>query len=75
MGFRLLDVKSHDGTKSDMTESNDQQSVALIIAAKYSLRAQQRVRTWEERVKAIARMNVASKLAKAGMTRDQQTLS
>ena len=58
-----------------MTESNDQQSLALIIAAKDSLRAQQRVRTWEERVAAIARMNVESKLAKAGMSRAQLTQS
>ena len=57
-----------------MTESNDQQSLALIIAAKDSLRAQQRVRTWEERVKAIARMNIAGKNAKASMARAQKTL-
>ena len=75
MGFRLPDVKSHDDAKSDMTESNDQQSLALIIAAKDSLRAHQRVRTWEERVRAIAQMNVASKLAKAAMARAQQSLS
>ena len=61
--------------KSDMTESNDQQSLALIIAAKDSLRAQQRGRTWEERVQAIARMNVASTLAKATIARARQTLS
>ena len=67
-------MSSHDDAKSDMTESTDQQSLALVIAAKDSLRAQQRVKSWEESVKAIARMNVASKLAKAGMARAQQTL-
>lgn len=50
-----------------MTEQADKQSLALIVAAKESVRAQQRVRTWEERVHAIARMNVANKQAKASM--------
>ena len=68
-------MKSHDDAKSDMTESNDQQSLARIIAAKDSLRTHQRVKTWEERVQAIARMNVASRVAKASMARAQQTLS
>ena len=58
-----------------MTEQTGKQSLALIVAAKDSLRAQQCVRSWEERVKAIARMNVASKLAKAAMARAQQTLN
>ena len=68
-------MNSHDDAKSDMTDSNDQQSLALIIAAKYSPRAQQRVGTWEERVKAITRMNVASKLAKAAMALAQQRMN
>ena len=68
-------MKSHDDANSGMTESNDQQSLALIIAAKDSLRAQQCAKTWEERVMAIARTNVASKLAKACMARAQQTMN
>lgn len=47
--------------------NRDQEKLALLIAAKESFRADQRTRTWEERVEAIARMNAASKLAKAGM--------
>jgi hypothetical protein len=58
-----------------MTEQTDKKSLALIIAAKESLRAEQRVKTWEERVQAIARMNVASRHAKASMARAQQTPS
>ena len=57
-----------------MTAQTDKQSLALILAAKESLRAQQQVKTWEERVKAIARMNVASKQAKASMVRSTQVL-
>ena len=57
-----------------MTEQTDKQRLALIVAAKASLRAEQRVKTWEERVQAIARMNVASRQAKAGMSRAAQTL-
>ena len=56
-----------------MTEQTDKQSLALIIVAKESLRAVQRVKTWEERVKVIARMNVASKHAKAGMANSRST--
>ena len=67
-------MKSHDGTIDGMMKPNDKQSLALIIVAKDSLRAQQCAKKWEERVKVIARMNVASKLAKAGMARAQQTL-
>ena len=52
-----------------MTEQTDKQSLAIIVASKESLRAHQRVKTWEERVQAIARMNVASKQAKASMAR------
>ena len=50
-----------------MESDLDQRKAAHIIAAKTSLRAAQRCRTWEQRVQAIARMNAASKLAKAGM--------
>jgi len=57
-----------------MTEQTDKLSLALILAAKQSLRAEQRVKTWEERVRAIARMNIASKQAKASMSRATQTL-
>ena len=58
-----------------MTEETDKQSLALIVAAKESLRAEQRIKTWEERVQAIARMNVASKHAKASMGRATRTAS
>ena len=57
-----------------MTAQTDKQSLALILAAKESLRAQQQVKTWEKRVQAIARMNVASKQAKASMARSTQAL-
>lgn len=56
-----------------MTEQTDKQRLALIVAAKRSLRTEQRVKTWEERVQAIARMNVASKRAKASMARVEET--
>lgn len=58
-----------------MTEQTDKHSLARIVAAKESLRAEQRVKTWEERVPAIARMNVASKQAKASMARALRMLS
>lgn len=45
----------------------DERKTALIVAAKASFRSAQKSLTWEQRVEAIARMNVASKLAKAGM--------
>lgn len=50
-----------------MESELDQRKAALIVAAKASFRATQRKQTWEQRVQAIARMNAASKLAKAGM--------
>lgn len=50
-----------------MTTDSDQRKTSLIIAAKASLRATRRNQTWEQRVQAFARMNEASKLAKAGM--------
>ena len=57
-----------------MTEQTDKQSLALIVAAKESLCAEQLVRTWKERVRAIARMNIASKQANESMARAAQTL-
>ena len=57
-----------------MTEQTAKRSLALIVAAKESLCAEQLVRTWEERVRAIARMNIASKQAKESMARAAQTL-
>ena len=45
----------------------DERKMTYIVAANASFRAAQSSRTWEQRVEAIARMNVASKLAKAGM--------
>ena len=58
-----------------MTEETDKQSLAFIVATKESLRAEQLVRTWEERVRAIARMNAANKPAKESMALAAQTLS
>lgn len=55
-----------------MASDLDQRKADLIVAAKASLRAAQRSRTWEQRVQAIARMNIASKLAKAGMKKSLQ---
>ena len=45
----------------------DQDKTALIVAAKTAFRQDQRNKTWVLRVAAIARMNAASKLAKAAM--------
>ena len=50
-----------------MESDLDQHKAAHIVAAKAALRAAQRGQTWEQRVRAIARMNAASRLAKAGM--------
>ena len=58
-----------------MTEQTDKQSLAFIVATKESLRAEQLVRTWEERVRAIARMNIANTQAKESMALAAQTLS
>ena len=57
-----------------MTEETDKQSLALIVAAKESLRTEQQFKTWEERVRTIARMNIASKQAKDSMARSTQAL-
>lgn len=45
----------------------DASRLALIANAKQSFRASQRARTWEERVAAIARMNVANRLTKTSI--------
>ena len=52
-----------------MASDIDQRKADLIVAAKASLRTAQRSQTWGQRVQAIARMNAASKLAKASMTK------
>ena len=57
-----------------MTEETDKQSLAFIVAAKESLRTEHQFKTWAERVRTIARMNIASKQAKASMSRAAQTL-
>lgn len=56
-----------------MESDFDQRKAAHIVAAKASFRAAQRSQTWEQRVQAIARMNAASKLAKAGMTKSTKS--
>ena len=50
-----------------MGTDSDKEKMQLIVAAKASFRADQGNKTWEQRVQAIARMNVADKLAKAAM--------
>ena len=47
-----------------MSQQSDSERTALIVSAKKSLREEQRLRTWEQRVAAIARMNAANKIAK-----------
>ncbi len=46
-----------------MTQTSDAERSALIASAKESFRAAQRLRTWEQRVAAMARMNLANKAA------------
>lgn len=58
---------------NDMESDLDQRKAAHIIAAKASFRAAERSQTWEQRVQAIARMNAASKLAKAGMMKSTKS--
>jgi hypothetical protein len=59
-----------------MTQTTDAERSALIVSAKESFRAAQRLRTWEHRVAAMARMNLANKttnrklLSGEGMFRD-----
>ena len=50
-----------------MTEPTDQEKLEYLVAVKASLRNSQRLRTWGDKVQSIARMNAASKRAKAGM--------
>ena len=49
----------------------DQRKAAYIVSAKASYRAEQSRQSWEQRVQAIARMNAASKLAKAAMKKSR----
>jgi hypothetical protein len=44
-----------------------QQKLDLLLAAKAAFRADQKSKTWEEKVASIARMNAASKLARDAM--------
>lgn len=46
-----------------MTQTSDADHSALIASAKDSFHAAQRLRTWEQRVAAMARMNLANKAA------------
>ena len=52
-----------------MSMNSDKEKMAHIVAAKSSFRADQKSKTWEQRVQAIARMNAADKLAKAAMVK------
>ena len=54
-----------------MTQSTDAERLTLIVSAKESFRAAQRVRTWEQRVAAMARMNLASKTANKKLLSDE----
>ena len=58
--------RAHAGEPMNEIES-DKVKLALILATKESWRSAQRAQTWEERVAAISRMNVANKLAKLAM--------
>lgn len=46
-----------------MNLTTDGDREACIVSAKASFRAAQRIRTWEQRVAAMARMNAANKIA------------
>ena len=46
-----------------MTQTTDADRSALIVGAKESFRTAQSLRTWEQRVAAMARMNLVSKTA------------
>ncbi len=50
-----------------MRTNSDKEKMAYIVAAKASFRIDQKNKSWEQRVQAIARMNSADKLAKAAM--------
>ena len=47
--------------------ASEKEKMAYIVAAKAAFRVDQQNLTWEQRVRAIARMNQADKLAKAAM--------
>lgn len=46
-----------------MTQTSDANRLALIVGAKESFRATQQLRTWEQRVASMVRMNLAIKTA------------
>jgi hypothetical protein len=50
---------------------SDASRLDLIMSAKESFRDAQRTRTWEERVAAIARMNIATRLVRGTNKREQ----
>ena len=50
-----------------MRTNSDKEKMAYIVAMKAAFRVEQASKTWVQRVQAIARMNVADKLAKAAM--------
>ena len=50
-----------------MHTNPDKEKMAYLVAMKAAFRIEQEGKTWEQRVHAIARMNVADKLAKAAM--------
>lgn len=52
-----------DGAELEIAQSTDADRLALIVAAKQSFRAAQKLRTWEQRVAAIARMKAATRIA------------
>lgn len=56
-----------DDASDGVGERDDTHKLALIVEAKDSLRDTQRSRTWEQRVAAIARMNVANKIVKSAL--------
>ena len=50
-----------------MHTNPDKEKMVHLVAMKAAFRVEQEGKTWEQRVHAIARMNVADKLAKAAM--------
>lgn len=58
-----------------MPQTSDADRSALIANVKESFRAAQRLRTWEQRVAAMARMNLANRLAKRNGRLTQTTVS
>ncbi len=51
-------------SKFAVTRSSDADRLAFILNAKASFRTAQQLRTWEQRVAAIARMNAENLVAK-----------